>query len=90
MWSGKSINNGHLQSLKVTPLTEYNVTRFGVDCGTLAEPHGPQFSYLEDNARNWRSGFIRLKFIEGRLMWPEQVHILDEGRVEFRGEIIDV
>ena len=89
--SGVSIVTGHLHSLKVTPFSDYNGARFGVDTGTLANPTGPQFSdYLEDNPTNWRSGFAILTFFNGRLLWPELVHDFGDGCVEFRGEVIDV
>jgi hypothetical protein len=90
MWAGKSIVTGHLHSLKVTPLTDYNGSRYGVDCGTLAEPYGPQFNYCEDNPVNWRSGFAVLTFHNGRLLWPEVVHVIGDGEVEFRGKVIQV
>ena len=89
--SGKSMVTGHLHSLKVTPYSDYNGNRFGVDTGTLAEPGGPQFeNYLEDSPTNWRSGFAVLTFHNGRLMWPELVHKWAEGQVEFRGKVYDV
>lgn len=88
--SGQSIVTGHLHSLKVSPWTDYTGTRFGVDCGTMADPWGDQFQYIEDSPRNWRSGFVLLTFRGGRLMWPEVVHVMEEGQVEFRGEIISV
>lgn len=91
--SGKTIVTGHLHSLKVTPWTDYTGTRFGVDCGSMADPYGPQFaSYMEDSPRNWRSGFAVLTIHKGRLLWPEVVHVIDEaaGLVEFRGEVIKV
>lgn len=89
--SGKTIVTGHLHSLKVTPFSDYNGERFGVDTGTLAEPNGPQFvDYLEDNPTNWRSGFAVLTFHNGRLLWPELVHALAPGAIQFRGEVIDV
>lgn len=91
MWAGKSIVTGHLHSLKVTPFSDYNGIRFGVDTGTLADPDGPQFvDYTEDNPRNQRSGFAVLTFRNGRLMWPELVHVIEDGKVEFRAEIISV
>lgn len=92
MTSGRSIVTGHLHSLKVTPLTDYNGTRYGVDCGTLAGgATAPQFvNYLEDNPANWRSGFVVLTFRNGRLLHPEVVLVHDEGVVEFRGELIHV
>jgi hypothetical protein len=91
--SGKSMVTGHLHSLKVTPWTDYNGTRYGVDCGTLARPYGPQFNdYTEDNPVNWRSGFAVLTFWKGHLLPPEVVFVLDEerGLVTFRGEVIRV
>jgi hypothetical protein len=90
MWAGKSIVTGHLHSLKVTPLTDYNGSRYGVDCGTLAEPYGPQFNYVEDNPVNWRSGFAVLTFQNSRLLWPETVFVRGDGEVEFRGKVIKV
>ena len=89
--AGKTLVTGHLHSLRVTPFTDYNPnTRFGVDCGTLADPWGPQFRYLEDNPRSWRAGFVVLSFRGSRLLWPEVVHVWDQESVEFRGEIIHV
>ena len=88
--AGVSIVTGHLHSLKVTPFSDYNGNRFGVDTGTLAEPDGPQFTYSELNPSNHRSGFAVLTFFNGRLLWPELVHKFDDGLVEFRGEVIDV
>jgi len=91
LWAGKTMLTGHLHSLKVTPLSDYNGTRYGVDTGTMAEPGGPQFNdYLEDNPVNWRAGFVVLTFKDGRLLWPEVCHVLDERHVEFRGDIIRV
>ena len=89
--SGKSIVTGHLHSLKVTPYSDYNGERFGIDTGTLADANGPQFvDYLEDNPTNWRSGFAVLTFHNGRLLWPELVHALAPGAIQFRGQVIDV
>jgi hypothetical protein len=91
LWSGKTIVTGHLHSLRVTPLSDYTGTRYGVDCGTLADPYGPQFThYTEDNPVNWRSGFVVLTFYRGRLLWPEVVHVIDEGQVTFRGKVYEV
>lgn len=91
MWAGKTIVTGHLHSLKVTPLTDYNGTRWGVDTGTMADPFGPQFNdYCEDSPRNWRSGFIVLTFHKSRLLWPEVVHVIGEGEIEFQGRVFSV
>ena len=91
LWGGKTMVTGHLHSLKVTPLSDYNGTRWGVDGGTLATPYGPQFvDYTEANPSNWRSGFVVLTFEDGELRWPEVVHVIGEDRVEFRGKTIAV
>jgi hypothetical protein len=94
--AGRTVITGHLHSLKVTPMTDYNGTRWGVDCGTmmepgLGEPWGEQaVNYTEDNPLDWRSGFIVLTFRNGKLLWPEVVHVIEKGKVEFRGEVIEV
>jgi hypothetical protein len=90
MWAGKTMVTGHLHSLKISPMTDYRGTRFGIDCGTMADPWGPQFEYLEDGFRNWRSGFAVLTFVKSRLVWPEIVHVVGEDEVEFRGKVIRV
>jgi hypothetical protein len=79
-----------LHSLKVTPFSDYNGIRYGVDTGTLAEPDGPQFTYAELNPNNHRSGFAVLTFFNGELLWPELIHAFSEGCIQFRGEVIDV
>lgn len=88
--SGKTMVTGHLHSLKVTPWTDYNGTRWGVDTGTLAAPFGDQFTYTEDNPVNWRSGFAVLTFRDGRLMQPETVMVISDDAVDFRGDVIRV
>ncbi len=90
--AGTSIVTGHLHSLKVTPWTDYNGTRYGVDTGTLATIDGQQFEYAEDNPKNWRSGFAVLTFYNGKLMPPELCEVVseDDGLVYFRGEVIKV
>jgi hypothetical protein len=91
MGSGTSIVTGHLHSLKVTPYTDYNGTRYGVDTGTLADIDGKQFiDYLEDNPVNWRSGFSVLTFRDSRLLLPELAIKHSEGMLDFRGQLIDV
>jgi hypothetical protein len=90
MKSGTSIVTGHLHSLKVTPWTDYNGSRYGVDTGTLANIDDPGFDYAEDNPKNWRSGFAVLTFWEGKLMPPELCEVISEGLVYFRGQVIEV
>ncbi len=88
LWAGKTMVTGHLHSLKVTPLDDYNGTRYGIDDGTLADPYGPQFEYQEDNPRNHRSGFAVLTIHDGRLLPPELVQVIGDGEAAFRGKVI--
>ena len=91
MWAGKTMITGHLHSMKVSPFSDYNGTRYGVDTGTLADPYGDQFrAYCEENPVNWRSGFCVLRFVNGRLMWPQLAHAFDEGKIDFQNEVWDV
>ena len=88
--SGTSVVTGHLHSLKVTPWTDYNGSRYGVDTGTMANLDDPSFEYAEDNPKNWRSGFAVLTFWDGKLMPPELCEVISEGLVYFRGQVIEV
>ena len=96
LMSGRSVITGHLHSLKVNPITDYNGTRWGVDCGTmmepgLDEPWGQQaVNYTEDSPLDWRSGFVILTFHKGRLLWPEVVHVIGRGLVDYQGKVIEV
>lgn len=85
---------GHLHSLRVTPRTTMSPVNggniYGVDTGTLADVWGPQFNYIEDGPRNWRSGFAVLTFRSGILMPPEIVMVVGEDEAFFRGEILEV
>jgi UDP-2,3-diacylglucosamine pyrophosphatase LpxH len=85
--SGKTIVTGHLHRLAVTPWADYNGRRWGVDTGTLANPHGPQFDYAENNPSPHTSGFAVLTFKDGMLLPPELVEVIDE-KAYFRGECI--
>jgi hypothetical protein len=80
--AGVSIVTGHLHSLKVTPFSDYNGCRYGVDTGTLAEPDGPQFTYAELNPSNHRSGFAVLNFFDGQLLLPELVQKFGEDQIQ--------
>jgi len=91
LWSGKSIITGHLDKGTVTPISDYNGTRWGVDGPTLADPFGPQFvDYTEDNPRNHRSGFAVIDFHKGRMLQPQMALVTDDGRIEFERKVIDV
>lgn len=86
--SGVNMVTGHTHNLAVQPLTDYNGTRYGVQTGTLADPHGNQFmGYTEDNPKDWRSGFALLTWDRSRLLLPELIQVCGEDEYEFRGAI---
>lgn len=84
---GLSIVTGHLHRLCVTPWADYTGRRWGVDTGTLSDPHLPQFDYGENNATPHTSGFAVLTFKDGRLLPPELVEVIDNVAY-FRGQIV--
>lgn len=89
--AGKTMVTGHLHSQKVTPYTDYNGTRYGIDTGCVADTDHRAFTdYTEDGPKNWVSGFAVLKFKDGRLMQPELCSVWDDKSVQFRGEVIRV
>lgn len=83
--AGVNYVHGHLHKLACTPLGDYRGRRYGIDCGTLADPAGPQFAYTESGPLNWGSGFYVLTFKGGRLLPPEPC-VIDRGHAWFRGE----
>ena len=88
VYSGVTMVTGHLHSQKITPFTDYNGTRYGIDTGCVAETDHKAFTdYSEDSPRNWRSGFCVLTFKDGRLMYPELVSAWSDSEVQFRGGI---
>lgn len=84
---GLSMVTGHLHRLAVTPWADYTGRRWGVDTGTLADPLGPQFEYLENNATPWTSGFAVLTFKDGMMLPPELCEVID-GVAYFRGDAV--
>lgn len=89
--SGKTIVTGHLHSPKVSPVTDYRGTRWGVDCGTLMEaPWVQAHNYLEDAPVDWRSAFAVLTFKNGRLLPPQHVEQFGPGQVVWENEVWDV
>ena len=91
LWAGKTMITGHLHSQRVTPFTDYNGTRYGIDTGCVADTDHKAFvDYSEDAPKNWISGFAVLKFRERRLMYPELCSVWDRDSVQFRGEVISV
>lgn len=84
--SGCNMITGHTHNLSVAPVTDYNGTRWGVQTGTLADPHSDAFiHYIEDAPTDWRSGFVMLSWENGRMLMPEMIMVSGEDEFEFRG-----
>jgi len=84
---GLSYAHGHLHQLKITPVDNAHGRIWGIDCGHLAEPGGPQFAYREGLTIGACSGFAVLSFYKGRMVDAEICHVNDLGAF-FRGEMI--
>ena len=82
--AGVSTGNGHTHRLGVTALTDFNGTRFGVECGTLADPMGVQFEYCEDSVRDWQPGFV-VQYFNGERVENVAVNVID-GKAIFNGK----
>ena len=86
-----NIFTGHTHVLTCSPISTFDQKTFwGVQTGTLADPNDESFSYTEDNAKDWRSGFIMASWERGQLLMPEMIMAYGEDEVMFRGEILSV
>ena len=86
--AGVSMVTGHLHSQNVRPLSDYRRhDRYGVDTGCVADKEHRAFSYTEDSALDWRSGFALLTYKDGILMPPELITKMDAKTVWFRGAL---
>jgi hypothetical protein len=81
---------GHDHALRVQEFTNRRGTWYGMNSGTLADPEGPQFGYLEDAPANHRSGFLVLTYHKGLLLRPAVCKVLDESHVDFERQVIKV
>lgn len=87
MKGGLTIVTGHTHILECKPWADYRGRRWGIQTGTLADLHGPQFEYHENGPSPACSGFVVLTFHEGELAPPELCEVVN-GRAWFRGEVV--
>ena len=91
VFAGRSFVTGHDHTLWVKAFTDLNGTRFGAAAGTLADINSQAFlHYTEDNPVDWQSGFLIAHFRSGWLTGLEPVHCLPDGRVLFRGDLLQI
>lgn len=86
--SGVSMVTGHTHKLLVRPYTDYRGTRYGIECGCLADPDDHQFDYGMDSPKDHRSGFVVLTFKAGKLLPPETCEVVPGVGAVFRGEVL--
>lgn len=88
--SGVTMVTGHDHKLWVKPVQDYRGLRWGIDAGTVSDVYSPHFlNYTEDNPPDWQSGFVILHFRNGQFVGPELVWGLPDGKVLFRGEVLN-
>ena len=85
--SGVHMVTGHTHQMECKSWSDYNSHRYGVQCGTMADPHQPSFDYAEDTPKNWVSGFVMLTVRDNFLLTPEFVKVHKPAEYEWRGEI---
>jgi hypothetical protein len=83
--AGINIGNGHTHRLGVTYVSDYQGTRHGVECGTLADPLSDQFLYVEDNPTDWQSGFV-VQIFKDKQVESYPIHVVD-GKARFDGKV---
>lgn len=84
---GLTIVTGHTHNLECKPVADYRGRRWGIQTGSLADLHGPQFEYHENSPSHACSGFAVLTFRDGQLLPPELCEVID-GKAYFRGEVV--
>ena len=91
LWSGTNIATGHDHMLKVYQITTSQGLRWGINCGTMAPIDSPHFlHYTEDDVKNWQQGFPIIHFRNGRMTGIELLNVTPDGRVLFRGDVLDI
>lgn len=83
--AGINVGNGHTHRLGVTYVSDYQGTRHGVECGTLADPLADQFFYVEDNPTDWQSGFV-VQIFKDKQVESYPIHVID-GKARFNGKV---
>lgn len=84
---GWTMVTGHTHQLEAKPIVDYRGRRWGIQDGTLADLHSPQFEYTENGPSLACPGFVVLTFCDGVLCPPELCEVID-GRAWFRGRVV--
>jgi hypothetical protein len=88
MKGGVTIVTGHTHRLECKPWGNYRCNRYyGIQSGTLADLHAPQFEYHENGPTDACPGFVVLTFKDGELLPPELCEVRGD-RAYFRSEVV--
>jgi predicted MPP superfamily phosphohydrolase len=85
LFAGISTVTGHTHQLDCKSVVDLRGTRYGIECGTLTDPSGPQFQYHEGAPSRARSGFVVLTFDEDSALQPPEIAEWKNGFLWFRG-----
>jgi hypothetical protein len=86
--AGISFVTGHTHHLECKSYRDRRGVRYGIECGMLNDPLGPQWEWVHGRPTRWQAGFVVLTFDEeGRLLPPELCQWVD-GRALFRGRAL--
>lgn len=87
--SGVSYVTGHTHRNLVRPWADRSGLRWGIESGTLAGVDHPSAYYIAGRPVDWHPGFVLLSYHEGVLLRPEQIDVIDDRRVSFRGTVAE-
>lgn len=88
MRSGMTFVTGHTHQLSCTAMPDRRGTRWGVECGMLNDPLGPQWEWTHGRPNRWRAGFVVLTYDENGTLMPPELCEWIEGRAVFRGQTL--
>jgi len=86
--SGINIVTSHTHQLQLTAVRNRRGSHYGIECGMLADPWGPQFEYTEGAPNRQCAGFVFLTFDEENNLMPPEFCEMIRGRPAFRNKYV--
>jgi hypothetical protein len=86
--SGISMVTSHTHQLQITAVRNRLGSHYGIECGMLNDPYGPQFEYAEGAPTRACGGFVLLSFDEDFNLLPPELAEMIRGRPTFRGKYV--
>jgi hypothetical protein len=85
--TGRNYITGDTHALTTHAVTYDNKTRWGIECGMLADPQWIAFHYLNAIPVRWCPGFVVLTWRDGKLLPPETVRVCGNDAY-FRNQLV--